>query len=109
SISLDQTFRAITESRMTGDNRFSCEVPVNITRQISYCGVTHAWLLVHREQNDRVKITAQQPSALRVGSNCTGRRRNLLAYHQSKFLTRRMRSGKPMWLLIAQQFIEERT
>ena len=81
----------------------------NIIREICYCGITHLGFLVHREQDDRVEITAQQPCGLRIRSNRTGRRRNLLTYHQSQFLTRGTGSGKPVRLLVAQHFIEQRT
>ena len=93
---------------MTRNNRLSREMAANIIREICYCGITHPRFLLHREQDDRVEITAQQPCSLRIRSNRTGGRRNLLSYHQSQFLARGTRSGKSVRFLVAQHFIQQR-
>jgi hypothetical protein len=53
----------------------------NIVGEIRYCRITHFRFLAHREKDDRVEITAQQPGGLCIRSNRAGRRRNLLTYH----------------------------
>jgi hypothetical protein len=90
------------------DNWLSCKIAANIIREIRYCRITHPRFLAYGEQDDRIEITAQQPCSLCIGSNCTGRRRNLLTYHQGQFLTRGTGSGKAVRLLVAQHFIEQR-
>src|SRR5262249_18608451 len=79
-ISLDQTFRAIPKSRVTRNNGLSREMTTNVIGEIRYCGITHFGFLAHREQDDRVEVTAQQPCCLRITSDGAGRRRNLLTY-----------------------------
>src|SRR4030095_4190684 len=107
SIPPDQTFRAITKGRVARDNRLSREMAANISREICYCGITHLRLLLPGEKDNGVEITAQQPCSLRIGSNRTGERRNLLSYHQSQFFARGTRGGKPVRFLVAQHFIEQ--